>query len=87
MSLTVDAGSVRITVAYCVKRVRFPYLGNDKDGREAGTQRVHVIEEDSPSSVYAPGENLEEVSISCKLASLTLAIASFFFVTGSVNCE
>ena len=36
---------------------------------EAGTQGVHVIEENSPSSVYAPGENLEEVSISCKLAS------------------
>ena len=36
---------------------------------EAGTQRVHVIEEDTPFSVYAPGENLEEVSISCKLAS------------------
>ena len=33
---------------------------------EGGTLRVHVIDEDSPSSVYAPGENLEEVSISCK---------------------
>ena len=43
---------------------------------EAGTQRVQVIEEDSPFSGYAPGENLEEVSISYKLASLTLA--SFF---------
>ena len=30
---TVDTGSVRIKVAYCVKRVRFPYLGNDSDGR------------------------------------------------------
>ena len=30
---TADTGSVRIKVAYCVKRVRFPYLGNDSDGR------------------------------------------------------
>ena len=31
--VTVDTGSFRIKVAYCVKRVRFPYLGNDSDGR------------------------------------------------------
>ena len=30
---TVDTGSVRIKIAYYVKRVRFPYLGNDSDGR------------------------------------------------------
>ena len=30
---TVDTGSIRIKVAYGVKRVQFPYLGNDSDGR------------------------------------------------------
>ena len=30
---TADTRSVRIKVAYCVKRVLFPYLGNDSDGR------------------------------------------------------
>ena len=67
--------SFRIKVAYCIKCMHFRILAMTMIEGEANTQRSHVIEEDSPSSVYASGENSEEVRISCLLASLTLAIA------------
>ena len=74
-----------MNIAFCACGFRILAMTMEVEAMVAVSQRAHVIEDESPSSVNTRCENSEEVSIPCMLCLAPLTVG--FFILGSVNCE